>query len=168
MLAVDIDISEKLKELDQYIDSLPEKEGALIPVLHMAQELIGFLPEEVQDHIARKLVIPASRVYGVVSFYSFFNVKPKGKIRVNICMGTACFVRGAQDVLDEFAKLLHIAPGETSEDMLFSLDALRCIGACGLAPVITVNNKYYRHVTVSQVKEIVEEHMATIGGIGDE
>ena len=168
MHAVDIDISEKLKELDEFIDSLPEKEGALIPVLHMAQEIIGFLPEKVQDHIARRLMLPAARVYGVVSFYSFFNTKPKGKIRVNICMGTACFVRGAQDVLDEFAKLLHIAPGETSEDMLFSLDALRCIGACGLAPVITANGKYYRHVTVGQVKAIVEEHMATIGGNDDE
>jgi len=167
MLAAEINISDKLKELDAFIDALPTKEGKLIVVLHKAQEIIGYLSEEVQNHIALKLMIPPARVYGVVTFYSFFNTKPKGKFRINVCLGTACFVRGAQEILDEFSKLLHIAPGETSEDMLFSLDALRCVGACGLAPVVIVNGKAYGRVTVSDVNGIIEEHMA-MGGFDNE
>ena len=147
-------------ELDAFIDGLLQKNGALIPTLHKAQELFGFLPTEVQNHIAHKLDIPSSKVFGVVTFYSFFNTTKKGNYRVNVCMGTACFVRGAQDVLDEFAKELGIKPGETSEDGMFSLDALRCVGACGLAPVLSVNSKVYGRVTVEDVKGIVDEYMA--------
>ena len=166
MLSTEIDV-DKLNELDKFIDALPEKEGKLIVVLHKAQEIVGYLSEELQDHIAHKLMIPAARVYGVVTFYSFFNTKPKGKFKVNLCLGTACFVRGAQEVLDEFSKHLHIAPGETSDDMLFSLDALRCVGACGLAPVVSVNGKVYGRVSASNVSEIIEEHMS-MGGYENE
>jgi len=166
MLSTETDI-DKFAELDAFIDAMPVKEGKLIVVLHKAQEIFGYLSEEVQDHIAHMLAIPAARVYGVVTFYSFFNTKPKGKFKVNVCLGTACFVRGAQEVLDEFSKHLHIAPGETSEDKLFSLDALRCVGACGLAPVVSVNGKVYGRVTVDNVNEIIEEHMS-MGGYENE
>jgi len=166
MVSTEID-NAKLSELDGFIDALPVKEGKLIVVLHKAQSIFGYLSEEVQDHIAHKLSIPAAKVFGVVSFYSFFNTKPQGKFRINVCLGTACFVRGAQEILDEFTKHLHISPGETTEDMLFTLNALRCVGACGLAPVLSVNEKVYGRVTAANVNEIIEEHMS-MGGYENE
>lgn len=164
---MEADLSKKIAELDEFIDSLPDLTGKLIVVLHQAQDIIGYLPVEVQNHIAHKLNVPSSKVYGVVTFYSFFNTKPKGKFKVNVCMGTACFVRGAQDILGEFEKLLKIKSGETTEDKLFSLDSLRCVGACGLAPVVMVNGKVYGRVTVEEVDAIVEEYLA-MGGNVDE
>lgn len=152
--------NERYAELDAYVDGLPDKKGALISTLHKAQDIFGYLPREVQNHVAHKLELPSSKVYGVVTFYSFFNTKPKGKFQVNVCMGTACFVRGAQEILDEFTKELGIEVGETSFDNMFSIDALRCVGACGLAPVVSVNGKIYGRVTVQDVGNIVEEHMA--------
>ncbi|MDR2940912.1 MAG: NAD(P)H-dependent oxidoreductase subunit E [Clostridiales bacterium] len=154
------DYSEQIKELDSYIDSLPTKEGKLITVLHKAQDLVGFLPNELQNHIAEKLGIPVSKVFGVVTFYSFFTMVPKGQFKVAACLGTACFVRGAGAILDEFKKELKIESGETTEDGLFSLDAIRCVGACGLAPVISVNGKVYGRVTKENVKPIIEEYLA--------
>lgn len=157
------DFSAKLEELDAFIDSLPTKQGKLITVLHKAQDLIGYLPTEVQNHVAHKLEIPSSRVYGVVTFYSFFNIKPKGKYKVAVCMGTACFVRGSQSILDEFKKHLSIEPGETAKNGVFSLDGIRCVGACGLAPVVSVNGKVYGRVTKEDVNRIVEEYMTKDG-----
>ena len=153
-------IKAALQELDAYIDSLPVREGALITVLHKAQELYGYLPTEIQNHIAEKLNIPCAKVYGVVTFYSFFNTTPKGKHNISVCMGTACFVRGSQNVLEEFKKQLHIEAGETTADSLFSLDAIRCVGACGLAPVVSVNGKVYGRVKAENVQEILEEYLA--------
>jgi len=150
----------KYSQLDQFIDQLGDKEGTLITTLHKAQDIFGYLSPEVQDHIAHKLGIPTSKVYGVVTFYSFFTMLPKGKFQVNVCMGTACFVRGAQKIIDEFEKELKIKVGETSEDKMWSLDSLRCVGACGLAPVISVNGKVYGRVSPEDVKGIVEEHLA--------
>jgi len=167
MAAKETQFVEKMKKLDAFIDSLPTTEGKLIVVLHHAQDIFGYLPQEVQHHIAHRLNVTASKVYGVVTFYSFFNLEPKGKFRINVCMGTACFVRGSQDVLDEFEKQLNIKTGGTSDDMLFSLDALRCVGACGLAPVVSVNGKVYGRVTPADVLGIIEEHMAK-GGNEDE
>jgi len=167
MAAKEIQFAEKMKALDAFIDALPTKEGKLIVVLHHAQDLFGYLPAEVQNHIAHRLQVPSSKVYGVVTFYSFFNTEPKGKYKINVCMGTACFVRGSQDVLNEFEKHLSIKTGGTSEDMLFSLDALRCVGACGLAPVVSVNGKVYGRVTPADVVGIIEEYMAE-GGNEDE
>ncbi|MDR1688503.1 MAG: NAD(P)H-dependent oxidoreductase subunit E [Clostridiales bacterium] len=161
------DFSKKIAELDEFINSLPDLTGKLIVVLHKAQDIIGYLPEEVQSHIAHRLDIPASKVFGVVTFYSFFNTKPKGKFKINVCMGTACFVRGSQEILEEFEKLLEIKNGETTKDKLFSLDSLRCVGACGLAPVVMVNGKVYGRVTVKDADAIIEEHLA-MGGDGDE
>ncbi|MDR1774057.1 MAG: NAD(P)H-dependent oxidoreductase subunit E [Clostridioides sp.] len=150
--------NEMFKELEKYIDSLPTKEGALISVLHTAQGIFGYLPEEVQAFVADKLELPLSKVYGVVTFYSFFTTEPRGEYVINVCMGTACFVRGAGDVLAEFEQELGIKAGETTEDMKFTLGSLRCVGACGLAPVLTVNDKVYGHCTPQQVKDILAEY----------
>lgn len=147
------------QELEQYINALPEKNGMLIAVLHKAQEIFGYLPREVQVFVGKKLQIPVSQVYGVVSFYSFFTMKPKGQYPVAICLGTACYVRGADKILDYFKRELNINVGETTPDGKFSLDALRCVGACGLAPVVLVGEKVYgRITTLEQVKEIIAEY----------
>jgi len=151
-------MKEQFDKLDKFIDNLKSKDGALISVLHEAQEIFGYLPEEVQTHIAKKLGVPDAKVYGVVTFYSFFRTKPIGKYQINICMGTACFVRGADAVLEEFKRQLNITVGQTTADGLFTLDSLRCVGACMLAPVVTVNGKVYGNVTPSDVKGIIEEH----------
>jgi len=147
-------------KLDEYIASLPTKQGALISVLHKAQDIFGYLPIEVQNYVAHKLDIPSSKVYGVVTFYSYFTMTKKGQYRVNVCMGTACFVKGAQDILDELNTRLKCKTGSTTEDGLFSVDALRCVGACGLAPLITVNGKVYGRITKDDVPGIIEEHLA--------
>jgi len=146
------------KELEDFINSLPSKDGALIEVLHKAQHIFGYLPKEVQTFVANKLNLPISKVYGVVTFYSFFTTEPRGKNVINVCMGTACFVRGAGDVLREFEKELGIKSGQTTEDMKFTLGSLRCVGACGLAPVLTINDKVYGHCTPDQVKSILAEY----------
>ncbi|HBW38873.1 NAD(P)H-dependent oxidoreductase subunit E [Desulfosporosinus sp. BICA1-9] len=136
-------IDDHYPRLDDYIDSLPYKKENLIGILHHAQGLFGYLPDKLQWHIAQKLDIPSAKVYGVVSFYSFFTMKPRGKHVINICMGTACFVRGAEKLQAELEKQLGIKTGETTQDNLFSLDSLRCIGACGLAPVMMIDGKVY-------------------------
>lgn len=132
--------------------------GELINVLHQTQGLLGYLPKEVQQLIATELNITAAEVYGVVSFYSFFTMTPKGKYPVSICMGTACYVRGAEKVLDEFKAKLGIEVGQTTEDGIFSLDSLRCVGACGLAPVAMVGDKVYGRLTTEDVPNIIKEY----------
>ena len=149
---------EKLKELDIFIDGLPSKKGELIRVLHKAQQIFGYLPRELQQHIGKKLNIPTANVFGVVSFYSYFTMEPRGKYDISICMGTACYVRGAEKVLKEFKRILGIEVGECTEDGKFSLSALRCVGACGLAPVVLVGEKVYGRVTPEMVKDIIEEY----------
>ena len=151
------------KQLDSFIDSLPTKQGALITVLHEVQELFGYLPADLQHHVASKLDLPASKVFGVVTFYSFFTMTKKGKYKVQVCMGTACFVRGAGKVLEKFENDLHIKAGCTSEDGMWSVDALRCVGACGLAPVVTVNGKVYGRITDKDVPNIIHESLAEGG-----
>ena len=152
-------IADLYHQLDDYIDSLPYKKENLIGVLHHAQELFGFLSEKLQLHIAEKLDLPAAKIYGVVSFYSFFTMKPRGKHTAHICMGTACFVRGAEKLKDELEKQLGIKTGQTTEDNLFSLDSLRCIGACGLAPVMMVDGKVYgRTKEPEDVRQVLEKY----------
>lgn len=148
---------EGFKQLDAFIDSLPDKKGALIEVLHKAQGIFGYLPEEVQLFVGERLGVPASKVYGVVTFYSYFATEPRGEFVVNVCMGTACFVRGAGDVLNEFQKELGVKTGQTTEDGKFTIEALRCVGACGLAPVVTINDKVYGSVKPADVKNILAE-----------
>ena len=155
--------SKKTTELYTYINSLPigsdinDNRGFLISCLHKAQSIFGYLPEEVQLLIADKLRLNLSDVYGVISFYSFFTTEPKGKYKVDICMGTACFVKGADKILQEFEEKLEIKDGETRKDMKFSLGGLRCVGACSLAPVVLVNDKVYANVKVDDVTEILKE-----------
>ncbi|MFA9396944.1 MAG: NAD(P)H-dependent oxidoreductase subunit E [Clostridiaceae bacterium] len=151
-------VDAKFEELETFINSLPSKDGALISVLHKAQEIFGYLPKEVQIFVAEKLGMPVSKVYGVITFYSFFTTEPRGEYVINVCLGTACFVRGAGPVLQEFEKELGIKVGETTPDNKFTVDTLRCVGACGLAPVVTVNNKVYGHVTPKDVKKILSEY----------
>lgn len=151
-------VEEKFHELEEFIKSLPDKKGALIEVLHKAQHIFGYLPEEVQVFVSEKLDVPASKVFGVVSFYSYFTTTPRGEYVVNVCMGTACFVRGAANVLAEFEKQLGIKVGQTSPDGKFTVEVLRCVGACGLAPVVTINDRVYGHVTASDVKKILTEY----------
>ncbi len=132
--------------------------GELINVLHKVQDKFGYLPEAVQEVIAENLNTSLAHVYGVVTFYSFFNLTPKGRYPINICTGTACYVRGAEKVLDEFKEKLNIGVGETTEDGKFSLNSLRCVGACGLAPVVLVGEKVYGRVSLDGVQEILDEY----------
>ena len=130
----------------------------LINILHAIQSNVGFLPMEVQEIVAHELSIPVAKVYGVVTFYSFFTMLPKGKYPISICTGTACYVRGAEKVLDEFKRQLNITVGETTEDGLFSLDCLRCVGACGLAPVVMIGDKVYGKLTPEKVRNILSDY----------
>lgn len=153
----------KLKQHD--IDKIREiaasfnnKEQELINVLHKCQEHFGYLPAEIQEVVADELQMPVATVYGVVSFYSFFTMIPKGKHPISICMGTACYVRGAEKVLDGFKKELSIEVGQTTGDGKFSISSLRCVGACGLAPVVMVGDKTYGRVAPDDVREILNEY----------
>ena len=148
----------KYEELGNYINELQANPTELIAILHRAQHIFGYLPKEVQEFIAEKLNIPVSKVYGVVTFYSFFTMEKKGKYVINVCLGTACFVRGADKILSEFERLLGIKNGETTPDGKFTLSSWRCVGACGLAPVVQVNGKTYGNATLETVKQIIEEY----------
>ena len=148
----------KYQELEEYINELGAKSEELIAILHRAQHIFGYLPREVQEFIADKLHINVSKVYGVVTFYSFFTMERKGKYVINVCLGTACFVRGADKILKEFEARLGIKNGETTADGKFTLSSLRCVGACGLAPVVQVNGKTYGNAIIETVKEIIEEY----------
>jgi NADP-reducing hydrogenase subunit HndA len=132
--------------------------GELINVLHKAQHEFGYLPAEIQEVIAHELKLPVAKVYGVVTFYTYFTMLPKGKHPISVCMGTACYVRGAEKVLDELKKNLNIKVGDTTPDGKFSLSCLRCVGACGLAPVVMVGEKTYGRVSAEGIKDILKEY----------
>jgi NADH-quinone oxidoreductase subunit E/NADP-reducing hydrogenase subunit HndA len=154
-----IKLSEKkLQELKEVCKSFNNDKGELINVLHKAQSLFGYLPAELQEVIARDMDVSVAHVYGVVTFYSFFTMTPKGQFPISICLGTACYVRGAEKVLEEFKKELKIQVGETSGDGKFSLSCLRCVGACGLAPVVMVGEKVFGRVSPEGVKDIIAEY----------
>jgi len=146
---------DKIREICASFKNDPQE---LINVLHKCQEHFGYLPAEVQEVISNELVVPVAKVYGVVTFYSFFTMTPKGKHPISICMGTACYVRGAEKVLDEFKKELGLQVGQTSADGKFSLSSLRCVGACGLAPVVMVGDKTYGRVAPDDVRGILKEY----------
>lgn len=147
----------KIDELEAICREHGNQPGELINILHKAQHLFGYLPAEVQQIVARSLNIPVSKVYGVVTFYSFFTMTPKGEYPISVCMGTACYVRGAEKVLDEFKRILKIEVGETTPDGKFSLSSLRCVGACGLAPVVLIGEKVYGRVMPGDVEKILKE-----------
>jgi NADP-reducing hydrogenase subunit HndA len=145
------------RKLDDFIDQLPTKKGHLVTALHKAQSLFGYLPEEVQQYVADRMDVPVVHVYGVVSFYTFFTMVPKGEYPISVCMGTACFVKGADKVVDAFKNQLGVEVGEVTPDGKFSIDQLRCVGACALAPVVMVGEKVYGNVTTDQVKDILAD-----------
>ena len=149
---------EDIEKIHEICDSFDNEPLELINVLHKCQGHFGYLPAEVQEAIAEKMNVPTAKVYGVVTFYSFFTMTPKGKHPISICMGTACYVRGAEKVLDEFRKELAIQVGQTTPDGKFSLSSLRCVGACGLAPVVLVGDKTYGRVAPDDVKAILKEY----------
>ena len=147
-----------VKQIKEVCAEFNNQEGELINVLHKVQKKLGYLPAEVQEVIAKELKMSVAKVYGVVTFYSFFSMIPKGEFPISICMGTACYVRGAEQVLSEFKRQLKVEVGEATGDGKFSLNCLRCVGACGLAPVVMVGEKVYGRVAPSQVKEIIKEY----------
>jgi NADH:ubiquinone oxidoreductase subunit E len=144
--------------LDRIIAEHRDQPGALVQVLQKAQDLLGYLSVEAQDRIAAGLDVPVSEVYGVVSFYSYFTMVPRGKHTIRVCLGTACYVRGGRKVLDQLKNELDIEVSSTTEDRNFSLDVVRCIGACGLAPVFTVGDDIYRRVKPSKVGELIAKY----------
>ena len=146
-----------IEQVEAICDKYGNQPGELINVLHEAQSLHGYLPEEMQRIIARKLHIPVSKVYGVVTFYSFFTMTPKGKHPISVCLGTACYVRGSEGLLEEIKRVLNIEVGETTPDGKFSLDCLRCVGACGLAPVVTIGDKVSGRLQPKDIKKILDE-----------
>jgi len=146
---------EKYNLLKNVINDYERKETNLIQILHMAQAIFGYLPSEVQNFIADKMDLSISRVNSVLTFYSFFSTRPKGKYTVGICLGTACYVRGGRDVLNKLRDILGIDVGATTEDKIFSLSVMRCIGACGLAPAMTINNKVYKQVNPNRIARIL-------------
>jgi NADH-quinone oxidoreductase subunit E/NADP-reducing hydrogenase subunit HndA len=148
----------KINQIKQICESCENKADELINVLHQTQQLLGYLPAEVQEVIANNLNLSTAHVYGVVTFYSYFSMTPKGRFPVSICTGTACYVRGAEKVLEEFKRQLDLKVGETTEDGKFSLSCLRCVGACGLAPVIMVGEKVYGRVSPDGVKAILDAY----------
>lgn len=158
MSSIHIKLKEKdcqdIKEICQAFDNKP---GELINVLHRTQEHFGYLPAEIQEVIAGYLNVSVAKVYGVITFYSFFTMTPKGQYPISLCTGTACYVRGAEKVLEEVKKELKINVGETTPDGKFSLSCLRCVGACGLAPVVMVGDKTFGRVSPEDVKKILAE-----------
>jgi len=151
---------QKLQEVIERNKSVP---GALLPILHEAQEIYGYLPIEVQQRVADGLGISLSEVYGVATFYSRFSLTPKGKHRISVCLGTACYVKGADKVLAEVEKKLGIKSGECTEDGLFSIDSCRCVGACGLAPVMMIGEEVYGKLTPAMVDKILDKYIKEEG-----
>ncbi len=147
------------QELNNIIAKYKDTRGALIPVLHEAQELYGYLPMSVQKKIAEGLNVSLAEVYGVVTFYTQFSLNPKGKYKINVCLGTACYVKGSGQIYDKITEILKIKSGECSPDGVFSLDACRCVGACGLAPVIMINEDVYGRLTADDIPGIIQKYI---------
>ena len=151
---------EQEAQLMAIIDKHKGMDGALIPVLHEAQGVYGYLPIEVQKMISEGLGVSLAEIYGVVTFYSQFSLVPKGEYQIAVCLGTACYVKGSGDILDKIKQRIGIEVGECTEDGKYSIDATRCIGACGLAPVLTVNDEVYGKITVDDVDDILKKYQA--------
>ena len=149
-----------VKQINAICDRYVNERTPLMMILSDIQKEYGYIPLEVQELVSERTGISVAEIYGVVTFYSFFSLKPKGKYVIGVCLGTACYVKGAQQIIDKFSEIIGIKPGETSADGLFTLDALRCIGACGIAPAVTINGKVYPKLTVDAVPKIVEEYKA--------
>ncbi len=145
-------------QLDNVIDLYSQQEGSLIQVLHMAQEIFGYLPYEVQEYIARKMDIPLAEISGVVSFYSFFATQPRGEHIIRVCLGTACYVRGGKRIVEHLKDRLGVELGGTTKDGKFTFEIARCIGACGLAPAMMIDDTVYKQVTVNKLERILQKY----------
>ena len=154
-----------VKQINEICKRYKDEKTPLMMILSDIQKEYGYIPLEVQELVSEKTGISVAEIYGVVTFYSFFSLMPKGKYVIGCCLGTACYVKGAQQVIDKFSEILQIKPGETSADGMFTLDALRCIGACGIAPAVTINGKVYPKMTVDAVPGVIEEYRAMGGGL---
>jgi len=157
MDAVQID-NPKFRELERVIDKYRATDGPLIEVLHKAQGIFGYIPPEVERFVAEELKIPLSTVHGVVTFYNFFRTQPQGKHVINVCLGTACHVKGASRVVEILREELGIGVGETTEDGLFTLTAVRCVGACGLAPVMMIDDEVYGRLDREKIRKVLAEY----------
>ena len=151
-----VDSPEQREALDAVIEKYRETEGALMPVMQQAQGIYGYLPYEVMKVISEKMDVSLSEIYGVATFYSQFNLNPKGKYKISVCLGTACYVKNAGGVFDRLERVLGVSNGECTSDGVFSLDATRCLGCCGLAPVMMINEDVYGRLTPSQVSAILD------------
>ena len=145
-------------KINEICDRYADERTPLMMILSDVQKEYGYIPLEVQELVSERTGISVAEIYGVVTFYSFFSLNPKGKYVIGCCLGTACYVKGAQQVIDKFSEILGIKPGETTKDGLFTLDALRCIGACGIAPAVSINGKVYPKLSVNAVPAIIEEY----------
>ena len=152
------DMKDKYEELNQVIADLKDQPGALMPVLQKAQGIFGCVPMDVQKIIAEGLGVTLSEVYGVATFYSQFHLEPRGKHTISVCLGTACYVKGSQKVLDRLSEELKIPVGDTTDDGMFTLQATRCLGACGLAPVMTVNEEVYGRLVPDDIPDILAKY----------
>lgn len=149
--------SEQLARVQEVINSHKNKPGSLIPVLEDIQEILGFLPREIQEKVSAELGIPLSEVYGVATFYHFFTLVPRGRHLIRCCLGTACYVRGGAKNMDKLTSILQIKPGETTEDRRFSLETVRCVGACGLAPALVLDEETFSKVKPSKLNQILDQ-----------
>jgi NADH-quinone oxidoreductase subunit E/NADP-reducing hydrogenase subunit HndA len=149
---------ERLEKVKEVIVCHKDTKGALIPVMHEVQNLYGYLPEEVLQLVSEELSVPMSEIYGVATFYSIFSLKPKGEHVIRVCLGTACYVKGSQLLIDKLSEILNIAVGETTKDNKFTLEATRCLGACGLAPVMTIGDKVYGRLSPEDIPGILKEY----------
>ena len=147
-----------VKQITEICDRYKNENTPLMMILSDIQKEYGYIPLEVQELVSEKTGISVAEIYGVVTFYSFFSLKPKGKNVVGCCLGTACYVKGAQQIIDKFSEILKIKPGDTTEDGLFTLDALRCIGACGIAPAVQINGQVYPKMSVDKVAPLIEQY----------
>ena len=149
---------EQRQSIDEVIQKYRDRPGALIPVLEEVQGITGYLPESIQRRVASGLGLPLSQVYGVTTFYSFFTMKPRGKHQIRICLGTACHVRGAKRNIEHLTQALNVKPGECTENRQFSLEVVRCLGACGLAPVMVVDEDTHKQVKEAKLDQIVKNY----------
>ncbi|MDO4553764.1 MAG: NAD(P)H-dependent oxidoreductase subunit E [Lachnospiraceae bacterium] len=149
---------EQKEKLLQVIHNLKDEKGSLMPILQQAQDIYGYLPIEVQTIISDETGVPLEKIYGVTTFYSMFSLNPKGKYQISVCLGTACYVKGSGDIYNKLMEKLGIAGGECTPDGKFSLDACRCVGACGLAPVMLVNDEVYGRLTVDDIDDILAKY----------
>lgn len=149
-----------VKQITEICNRYKDEPTPTMMILEDIQNEYGYIPLEVQELVSELTGIPVSEIYGVVTFYSFFSMTPKGKYVIGVCLGTACYVKGSQLVLDKFSEILGIKPGETTPDGLFTLDVLRCIGACAIAPAVSINGKVYPQLKVDNVKKVIEEYVS--------